>query len=362
MPSWRQVLEAVAEAWERARATRSAPAPGGSRSACGAARCCEPSDEPLDASAARRRPWSGLRERLRPAQRRLRRRAQVPARVGDRVPAAPRRGGHGARTRCGRWRRAASTTRWAAGSRRYSVDAHWLVPHFEKMLYDNALLARAYLHGWQVTRRPAVPATSPSETLDWALREMRAPRGRLLLGARRRLRGRGGQLLRLDARRAARGRWASDADEAIAWFGATERGNFEGAQHPRARRRASPRRLPRVARARCTRSAPQRVWPGLDDKRLTVLERADDLGAGRRGRRARARRLPGRRARARRVRARASCATPSGRLLRTWKDGQAQAQRLPRGPRLPASRRCSRSTRRPSSRAGSPRRASWPTP
>ena len=36
------------------------------------------------------------------------------------------------------------------GFARYSVDARWLVPHFEKMLYDNALLARAYLHGWQV--------------------------------------------------------------------------------------------------------------------------------------------------------------------------------------------------------------------
>ena len=37
------------------------------------------------------------------------------------------------------------------GFSRYSVDGTWTVPHFEKMLYDNALLARAYLHGWQVT-------------------------------------------------------------------------------------------------------------------------------------------------------------------------------------------------------------------
>ena len=40
------------------------------------------------------------------------------------------------------------------GFARYAVDANWTVPHFEKMLYDNALLARAYLHGWQVSRRP----------------------------------------------------------------------------------------------------------------------------------------------------------------------------------------------------------------
>ena len=37
------------------------------------------------------------------------------------------------------------------GFARYSVDAHWLVPHFEKMLYDQALLVRVYLHAWQVT-------------------------------------------------------------------------------------------------------------------------------------------------------------------------------------------------------------------
>ena len=44
------------------------------------------------------------------------------------------------------------------GFARYSVDAHWLVPHFEKMLYDNALLARAYLHAWQLTGQRALPA------------------------------------------------------------------------------------------------------------------------------------------------------------------------------------------------------------
>ena len=45
------------------------------------------------------------------------------------------------------------------------------------MLYDNALLARAYLHGWQVTRRPDLLRRTVEETLDWALREMRAPEG-----------------------------------------------------------------------------------------------------------------------------------------------------------------------------------------
>ena len=62
------------------------------------------------------------------------------------------------------------------GFARYSVDAYWLVPHFEKMLYDNALLARAYLHGWQVTGDPLFRRVTV-ETLDWALKEMRAPEG-----------------------------------------------------------------------------------------------------------------------------------------------------------------------------------------
>ena len=43
------------------------------------------------------------------------------------------------------------------GFHRYSVDDRWLVPHFEKMLYDNALLASAYLHAWVVTGHRAIP-------------------------------------------------------------------------------------------------------------------------------------------------------------------------------------------------------------
>ena len=62
------------------------------------------------------------------------------------------------------------------GFARYSVDARWLVPHFEKMLYDNALLARAYLHGWQLPGEERSPRVC-TETLDWALREMRSPEG-----------------------------------------------------------------------------------------------------------------------------------------------------------------------------------------
>ena len=64
----------------------------------------------------------------------------------------------------------------AGGFARYSVDARWLVPHFEKMLYDNALLATAYLHGFQLTGNERW-RTVCERTLDWALAEMRGPEG-----------------------------------------------------------------------------------------------------------------------------------------------------------------------------------------
>jgi uncharacterized protein YyaL (SSP411 family) len=57
------------------------------------------------------------------------------------------------------------------GFHRYSVDAAWLVPHFEKMLYDNALLASAYLHGWLVLGKPRYREVV-QETLDYVLREL----------------------------------------------------------------------------------------------------------------------------------------------------------------------------------------------
>ncbi len=62
------------------------------------------------------------------------------------------------------------------GFARYSTDNQWLVPHFEKMLYDNALLARAYLHAWQITGKPRYRQIC-EETLDFVAREMRHPEG-----------------------------------------------------------------------------------------------------------------------------------------------------------------------------------------
>ena len=64
------------------------------------------------------------------------------------------------------------------GFHRYSVDERWLVPHFEKMLYDNALLAPAYLHGWLVTGNGRYRRVA-EETLEYMVRELRLPSGGL---------------------------------------------------------------------------------------------------------------------------------------------------------------------------------------
>jgi uncharacterized protein YyaL (SSP411 family) len=62
------------------------------------------------------------------------------------------------------------------GFHRYSVDERWLVPHFEKMLYDNALLAPAYLHGWLVTGRERYREVA-EETVEYMLRDLLLPEG-----------------------------------------------------------------------------------------------------------------------------------------------------------------------------------------
>ncbi len=64
------------------------------------------------------------------------------------------------------------------GFHRYSVDDRWVVPHFEKMLYDNALLATVYLHAWAVTGEPRYRRVA-EETLDYVIRDLRLSNGGL---------------------------------------------------------------------------------------------------------------------------------------------------------------------------------------
>ena len=181
------------------------------------------------------------------------------------------------------------------GFARYCVDSNWTVPHFEKMLYDNALLARAYLHGWQVSGDPILRRTA-EETLDWTLREMTGPEGAFYSALDADSEGVEGKFYvwSLAELRAILG---DDADEAIAWFGASERGNFEGANILESRGVEPAPDVRARIRAALLEKRAKRIRPGLDDKRLTawnalmisalaeagaVLEREDYLDAARR--------------------------------------------------------------------------------
>jgi uncharacterized protein YyaL (SSP411 family) len=114
------------------------------------------------------------------------------------------------------------------GFHRYAVDERWLVPHFEKMLYDNAQLARCYLHAWQLSGRPRYRAVA-EETLDYLLRRMSHPSGAFFSSEDADSEGREGAfyLWKLEEVRAALD--AREADEFIETYGLTPAGDFEGA-------------------------------------------------------------------------------------------------------------------------------------
>ncbi len=155
------------------------------------------------------------------------------------------------------------------GFARYSVDSSWTVPHFEKMLYDNALLARAYLHGWLVSGDPVLRRTC-EETLEFVLRELRGPEGGLYSALDADSEGEEGKFYvwsyddLLDALEPA------DAEAAVVWFGATAQGNFEGTNVLESRGPEPPAEQRDRIRARLLEVRALRVRPGLDDKRLTA--------------------------------------------------------------------------------------------
>ena len=99
---------------------------------------------------------------------------------------------------CDRMARGGMYDQLAGGFARYSVDGQWIVPHFEKMLYDNALLLDVYTHWWTISGDPLAKRIA-EETAGFLLAELRTPRRRLRVRPRRRHRRRGGQVLRLDA-------------------------------------------------------------------------------------------------------------------------------------------------------------------
>ncbi len=158
------------------------------------------------------------------------------------------------------------------GFHRYAVDALWLVPHFEKMLYDNALLANLGVHLWQATGDAEVRRVA-AETLEWVMREMTDAHGGWYSSLDADSEGEEGKFYvwSLDELERALG---DDAAWAIRYFGATGAGNFEGrniltAEHPAHADGldVTPGALSRVQRAlRDLRS--KRVWPARDEKIL----------------------------------------------------------------------------------------------
>jgi uncharacterized protein len=159
------------------------------------------------------------------------------------------------------------------GIHRYAVDATWTVPHFEKMLYDNALLARAFLHAWQLSEEPLMRRTCEA-TCDWVLRELSAPEGGFYSALDADSEGVEGKFYVWSVAEL-QGELDADAQAAIQWLGASERGNFSeeglpaGANVLQARGPEPPAEQRERIRARLLAARERRVRPGLDDKRLT---------------------------------------------------------------------------------------------
>jgi uncharacterized protein YyaL (SSP411 family) len=152
------------------------------------------------------------------------------------------------------------------GFARYSVDAGWVVPHFEKMLYDNALLARVYAHLWRRTgselgRRVA------RETCAWMLDELGTADGGLASALDADSDGAEGLFYTWTPDELAGVLGAADAEYAAAEFGVTAAGTFEHGRSVLQRRAdpADPARFDRI-RAALLAARGQRVRPGRDDK------------------------------------------------------------------------------------------------
>ncbi len=155
----------------------------------------------------------------------------------------------------------------AGGFARYSTDRHWLVPHFEKMLYDNALLVRTYCRAWQLTADPRYRQVV-EETVAYLLR----PPLRLSVGAWASAEdadseGEEGRFYTWSRAEVDQVGGAAAAD----WFGATAPGNWEGKNVLWRPELGDLRRPPEIeeARARLLAHREKRPRPGLDGKVLT---------------------------------------------------------------------------------------------
>jgi uncharacterized protein len=187
------------------------------------------------------------------------------------------------------------------GFHRYSVDREWLVPHFEKMLYDNALLVPAYLHGWLLTGNDRHRQVA-EETLEYMLRELRLPDGGFASA----------QDADTDGVEGLTYTWTQDAGVPSELLQPVEHGRFvvRGELDPE-------------LRAHLFEEREQRPKPLRDDKAIAAWNGLALAALAEGGRRLR---------RADLVDAARACAefllgslsTPDGRLFRTWREGRAR--------------------------------------
>jgi uncharacterized protein YyaL (SSP411 family) len=167
------------------------------------------------------------------------------------------------------------------GFHRYSVDARWLVPHFEKMLYDNALLSRFYLHLYQVTRDPQARRVT-EETLDYVVREMTDADGGFYSSQDADSEGEEGKFFVWSRADILRVLGEADGKLFCDFFNVTEGGNFEGEnilnitsslENVATRHNLSVEQLQAVivnGRQKLFDLREQRIKPGRDEKVLTA--------------------------------------------------------------------------------------------
>jgi uncharacterized protein len=152
------------------------------------------------------------------------------------------------------------------GFARYSTDADWVVPHFEKMLYDNALLARVYLNLWRRTGAELARRVA-EETCDWMLRELRTGDAGLAASLDADSEGEEGKFYVWRPAELSAILGPEDGEFAAGVFGMTEAGTFEHGASV-LQRRAEPADAGRLARVRAALLAArgERVRPARDDK------------------------------------------------------------------------------------------------
>jgi hypothetical protein len=153
---------------------------------------------------------------------------------------------------------------------RYSTDARWLVPHFEKMLTDQAQLARAYLHAWQDGGRAEYLGVV-TETLDFVLRDLSTPEGALYSSFDADAGGVEGAHATFTVDELHEILPAALVGPAAEWYGITSGGNWEGRSIPVRPVGAPLERPPEVEEARRLLAAARakRVQPARDEKVLT---------------------------------------------------------------------------------------------